>query len=119
MSDDFLPDCRARERRGAVRTSTGTKIPVYCANCGKHWGLVPEEMMTFAFVLCEGCAEKHGDIAHVYKEPDSVFWARVEEAQRETAGRLMTLPELALAIDENPAFRALARDWTRHVRKDL
>lgn len=81
--------------------------------------MVPEEAMTFAFVLCDSCAEKYGDIAHTYKEPDSVFWARLEEAQMERQGRAMTLAELVVAIDEDSTFQALARDWQKHVRKDL
>jgi hypothetical protein len=80
MTIDILPESRPRDRKGAVQTADGWMIPVYCANCGKRWGMVPEKHITFAFVLCESCVETHGVPAHFHMEPDRVFWDRVKEA---------------------------------------
>jgi hypothetical protein len=115
---DFLPDSRSRRRTGAVRSSTGTQVPVYCANCGREWGFVPEDAITFAFALCNECAEKHGDIAHTYSEPDSVFWERVANAQLEEAGRAFTPFELVLAVeDKSSPLAKLADEWAAYVRR--
>lgn len=97
---DFLPESRAREKRGVVRSAEhGNLIPIYCANCGTEWGLVPEHHVTFAFALCDPCSETHGDVAHTYKEPDSVFWERVQNAERESD------------------LSKIAREWEKHVAR--
>lgn len=75
--------------------------------------------MTFAFVLCEGCAETHGDVAHTYKEPDSVFWNRVSEAQVEEFGGLLDARQLAIQLDDSTSLMSrLAAEWMKQVRKD-
>lgn len=97
---------------GGIRSPIGTLIPIYCANCGVEWGKVPEEHITFAFALCNPCAEKHGDIAHTYKEPDEVFWRRVHDAQLEESGRLLTAAELTKELDDGSSLMSkLADEW--------
>jgi len=116
MANDILPDSRAREVRGSIRSPLGNLIPVHCANCGKPWGRVNEKDLTFAFALCDKCAETYGDDAHFYAEPDSVFWARVEEASKEAG---ITTPEqIAAAIESgaNP-IATLANEWHAKLRK--
>lgn len=121
---DVLPDSRSIERRGGIRAPNGeTLIPVYCANCGTPWGRVREKDMTFAFVLCQPCADKHGDIAHTYQEPDAAFWARIREAEQAQVKRLGRIPEdglepheLAIALsDPSSELSKLAEEWRRHV----
>lgn len=118
MSKDTLPDSRARERKGGIRGPDGnTLIPIYCANCGCDYGMVPEKMITFAFALCQPCADKFGPIAHMYQEPDAAFWERVENAQLE-AGKFLSVQELAVELDNPTSVMAkLAEEWRAHVRK--
>ncbi len=119
MGIDLLPDSRPREARGAVRGPNGeTLIPIYCANCGTEWGRVPSRLITFAFALCDPCAEKYGPIAHTYAEPDSVFWERVQNAQLEKHGTFLPLAELARELaDPKSTMSKLAEEWRRHVRQ--
>jgi len=107
---DILPDSRAKVARGSVRrvqtfgdeTYVTNWIPVYCHNCGKDNGYVPEENCNFTFWLCDPCAEKWGDkLFDHYVEPDVVFWQRVKEEQLDKHQREMTQTEL-LAELENP-----------------
>lgn len=117
-TDHILPESRMRVVVGSVRSDGGTMIPIFCANCGKKWGMVPEKHITFAFALCEPCAEKHGDVAHTYKEPDAVFWERIENAQREEHGRLLTVEEIRREIDAGTTPLArLAQEWQDHVSR--
>lgn len=118
MPADVLPDSRPRERRGGIRSPDGTIIPVYCANCGCKYGMVPEKMITFAFVLCQPCADTYGNIAHTYQEPDSVFWERVANAQREEFDQTLTIEKLAVELDDpSTTLAKLADEWEAHVRK--
>jgi hypothetical protein len=116
MAFDILPDSRARETRGSIRSPLGNLIPVHCANCGKPWGKVNETDLTFAFALCDKCAETYGDDAHFYKEPDAVFWARCEEATAEAG--ISTPEEIAREIERgsNP-IATLAAEWAAKLRK--
>lgn len=117
MKSDVLPESRARVVRGVVRGPCGNMIPIYCANCGNKWGLVPEHYVTFAFALCDSCAEKHGDIAHTYKEPDAEFWERVRQVEMEE--RQPITPELvAKRLDErNSTLSTLKREWDAKIRR--
>jgi hypothetical protein len=121
---DVLPDSRTRYRTGATLGARGeTMVPVYCANCGKPWGTVKEKDCTFAFVLCQPCADQGiGDVAHLYQEPDSVFWERIANAQAEerVRGRFVpTTPEQLLVVLDDPSsvFSKLAEEWRAYVRK--
>lgn len=100
----ILPESRLRDRlKGVVRgLFMGVSInwcPVFCANCAKPHGYVPEENMTFAFWLCDECAEKWGPHAGLMLMPDQVFWRKVMEEQLDKHGRLLTEKELQAAAD--------------------
>ena len=85
-------------------------VPLFCANCGKRCGRVPEDS-GHAFYLCSPCFDKHGVVAGTMVVPDEVFWATVREAQLETYGRELTLPELVVALDDpTSVLSKLARD---------
>lgn len=118
MAFDILPDSRARETRGSIRSPLGNLIPVHCANCGRRWGMVNEKNLTFAFALCTPCSEIYGDDAHFYKEPDHVFWERCAEAMAEA--HVETPEEVAALIEAggNP-IATLAADWAARVRQTL
>lgn len=100
---NLLPDCRAKRPTGAKAGPWELSwIPIFCANCGRPGGAVPEENVTFAFYLCNGCVEKHGAVAGTLMVPDELFWRRVAEAQLERYGRLLTAEEWQ-RIAEDPA----------------
>jgi len=82
---ELLPDSRLQVAKGVVRGPGGNWVPIFCANCGGPGGYVPEENMTFAFWLCNACAETFGPIAATMMVPDEVFWAEVaaERAAKE------------------------------------
>lgn len=108
---DILPDSRLARPIGAKNINSTWWIPIACANCGASGGFVPEENMTFAFYLCNSCAEKWGPIANTYVEPDELFFRRVTEAQLEKYGRLLGHEELLKALDDaNSPLAKLARD---------
>ena len=117
MSIDLLPESRAKNAgtpKKSVWRGNMWWVPVYCANCGKEHGSVPEENCTFAFFLCDNCADKCGPIAGMYMEPDAVFYKKVEEAQLEKYGRLLTTEELLIQLDDvNSFISRLARDRLR------
>jgi hypothetical protein len=116
---NVLPDSRARTNRGSIRRQGLNYIPIYCANCGVPYGMVPERLVTNAFALCVPCSEKHGPIAHTYQEPDAVFWRRVEEAQKEEYGRLLNPLELAVQLDDLGSVLArLAAEWRVRALKE-
>ena len=113
---DTLPESRMRRPVGGIRSPHGTLIPTYCAQCGKKWGMVPEKHITFAFVLCEPCAETMGPIAHTYKEPDDVFWKRVVDAQLEEHGEILGPEALAKELDDpTTVMSKLAVEWQAHT----
>lgn len=66
---DVLPDSRAREAKHVIRSPFGNLIQVFCANCGCEWGRVKEEEMTFAFVLCNRCAENGSKLTRRQRQP--------------------------------------------------
>ena len=82
---EILPDCRTREPTGAVsgRGDWSSWIPIFCANCGREGGKVPEVNMSFAFWLCESCYEAHGAIAATMVIPDEIFWQVLQDEQQE------------------------------------
>lgn len=120
MSDN-LPDSRSRAGRGVVLVNGENFVPVYCANCGKPYGVVPESHITHVFVLCDqGCAGKFGDLAHTYADPDELFRRNATEAQLEKFGRLLTPEEVEKAIeDRDSVFAALMRDWDARRRATI
>jgi len=96
---ETLPDSRARNGATILMGAGGVWVPVFCANCGKDGGMVPEQNMTFAFWLCAPCAETHGAIAGMLMLPDEVFWERVKQEQLEAHGRFLTEQELVAVVE--------------------
>ena len=104
------PDTIFTTKRLVNRGAEGMWEPVYCANCGKHEGLVPEKA-GFAFVLCDDCYGKHGLPAGLLAVPDEVFWGIVRDAQMEEFGRLLTTEEeVAELANPDSRMSMLARD---------
>jgi len=105
MPAELLPDSRlapATAPKGAVHSAAlGWMVPVFCANCGKSGGLVPQENMTFAFYLCQLCADAHGEIAGTMAVPDEVFWEEVKQEQLDAHGRLLSGEELVRVVEAN------------------
>ena len=120
----ILPDSRLRTSKGSFRMKGVNRIPVFCANCGRPWGTVPEGL-TYAFILCQTCADTYGDVAGLYKEPDDVFRQRCQDFVDEQAHRnrleadpLAFMKELAKQLeDPSSGMSKLAKDWQAHLRK--
>lgn len=87
---DVLPDSRLQTSKGVTRGPGGNWVPIFCAMCGSPGGLVPEENVTFAFYLCNPCAETHGQIAGTMMIPDEVFW---QDVAAEQVGKKQSTPE--------------------------
>ena len=116
MSVETLPDSRLKDSKGTVRLPFASIcpmnwVPIFCANCGAPGGWVPEETTTFAFYLCNSCAEKWSPLAGTLAVPDEVFWQKVKDAQIEKYGRELTREEIVAALeDQESALAKLARD---------
>ena len=42
---------------------------------------MPEDNASFAFYLCNNCADRWGPIANTYSEPDALFWERIHKGK--------------------------------------
>jgi hypothetical protein len=73
--------------------------PVYCANCGKPYGIIPKENTTFSFWVCPKCFEKYGEVAGTLAIPDDVWAEAVAEEMQEKHGR--HLSEIEIIILKN------------------
>jgi len=106
MAQDVLPDSRLKDKdKGNTRLAFANLcpmnwVPIFCANCGAKGGFVPEENCTFAFYLCNDCAEKWSPLVGTMAVPDDIFWQKVREAQVEKYGRELSVQELAAALAE-------------------
>lgn len=118
MSQDILPDSRAKSGRGAVIGKWGIYwIPVYCASCGVFYGRVPEESCTFAFWQCDKCFAKYGLVAGTMVEPETVFWQRVHQEIDEVYGRELTLEELQAIVDaDSTPLASLIKQGAANLR---
>jgi hypothetical protein len=101
---DVLPESRAREPKGVVRGAplrfpSMNWVPIFCANCGKPYGYVPEENCQFACWLCDPCAEQWGAQYGLLLMPDEVFWSRVAAEQLERYGRILTPEEFQVVAE--------------------
>jgi hypothetical protein len=67
--------------------------PTYCAHCGKQGPYVPRENTTWAFWLCQPCADTCGEIAGTYMMPDEEFNRKVEVEMLDRFGRVLTYNE--------------------------
>ena len=105
----LLPDCRLKTETTTQRHWNLNWQPIFCANCGKDGGWVPEETR-FIFYLCQPCADRHGQIDGTYMVPDEIFFETVKNAQLEEFGRELSVPELTEALSsESSVISTLAR----------
>jgi hypothetical protein len=122
VSADILPDSRARTNRGSVRLNGVNYIPIYCANCGKRYGMVPEQFITHVTALCDkGCSGQYGALAHHYVDADAAFRADAAEevaAVTKRLGRSVTHAELDEMAETHRTLSALARDWRERALKE-
>jgi hypothetical protein len=106
---EFIPpDSRLTNRlKGVIRGPfplLGTSInwiPIFCANCGKPHGYVPEENMDFVCWLCDGCAEKWGPELGGCLIPDEIFWRKAHFEQLDKYGRILSASELQSVVDSS------------------
>ena len=117
MSAVVPPDSRLRDRlKGVVRgllpgVGFVNWVPIFCANCGKPNGYVPEENMDFVCWLCDPCAVTVGPELVGVLIPDEIFWMKAEAEQLEKHGRLLNMAELQVAADSPcTALGKLLRD---------
>ena len=112
MTIDILPDSRTR----VIVTPKGSKFgnglwwqPIYCMNCGKPGGMVPEG--TPVSYLCDDpCAQKWGKAANEAFMPDEVFYRLVADACQDAFGRQLELSEVELQLqDPESLVSTLAR----------
>lgn len=101
------PDSRLRDRsKGAVRgffRGVGfiNWVPIFCANCGKPNGYVPEENMDFVCWMCTECSVKCGPELASMMVPDEIFWAKARGEQLERYGRLLNEQELQVIAESS------------------
>jgi hypothetical protein len=105
VGKDLLPDSRLKDNKGALRLPFANRmpmnwVPIFCANCGAPGGWVPEDTTTFAFYLCNPCAEKWSPLAGTMAVPDEVFWQKVRDAEMEQYGRVLSTPEVIEALND-------------------
>ena len=118
MSADVLPDSRARNSKDVVLVNGINYVPIFCANCGRRYGMVPESQITHVTALCDtgGCSEQYGHAAHFMADGDTAMrenTAEVHAALVKKLGRPITgaeLDEMARTGAE-PKLSALYRDW--------
>jgi hypothetical protein len=116
---NILPDSRLRETKDVKRFQTPNRtisnwVPIFCANCGKSGGSVPQENCSFAFYLCDPCCETHGGIAGTYMMPDDVFWAKVHNEEKDKYGKNLTHFELDEVLkDDHNTITKLLRERPR------
>lgn len=99
---EVLPLCTTRETRGAIHIrGLGNAIPVYCMNCGIHYGYRNDAPPAAGYVgvICEPCAEKWQPLLGVALVPDQVHAQRASEAMQEDYGRLLSTLEQAIELD--------------------
>lgn len=105
---EILPDSRLqRASKGATWRGGAWWVPVYCANCGKPYGLVPEENCVFACWLCNDCQPKWGQVAGLMLMPDEVFWEKVNQEQLDKHGRLLSETELVAEVEKSTSLGKL------------
>lgn len=108
----ILPDSRPQVVRNSWnRGALGYWRKIFCASCGADGGNVPESACTFAFYLCDPCAEAYGNIPGMVMQPDAAFWETVHLESLEKVGRdLLPLEQEALLADPESWLSRLARD---------
>lgn len=113
---DILPVCTTRSKRGGLSIRGVWCVPIHCMFCGKHNGYCNESATDpgggYVGYCCDDCASipRNSDLVGLSLIPDEVHWQRVREAQLEEHGKLLTLDELAVALDDvNSPMSVLAR----------
>lgn len=104
---DILPDSRMQDRRQFVPGPGGNWVPIFCANCHREGGLVPEENMSFAFWLCNPCFAKCGELTIGLVMPDQVFWEEVKQAQLAKYGHIPTADEVIVSLADTGSLESL------------
>lgn len=108
---DLLPDCRAKVVRGRIYRAGQSWIPVFCPHCGAEGPMIPENNREFAFYQCEPCADKFPTPDGMVRVPDDVWNERIQHAQQEDYGRVLTVFEQVIELsDVNSKLSKLARD---------
>jgi hypothetical protein len=106
---ETLPDSRLSNLNGSVLMDwpldDGTIVriecvPIFCANCGKPYGFVPKDNITFVCWFCDPCFEKYGKQAGMLYSPDHEFRENVKNEMETRFGRHLTAEEL-LANKDN------------------
>lgn len=110
---DILPLCTTRETRGAIWIKgLGAAIPTYCMNCGIHYGYRNDAPPAAGYVgvLCDPCGDKWMPLAGVSLVPDQVHAQRARDAMLEAHGRLLSVVEQAIELDDvNSVLSRFAR----------
>jgi hypothetical protein len=111
----ILPDSRPKFSRQTKRVTvqglgTVNLVPIFCANCGKPYGYVPEENMDFVCWLCDPCSDKWGAQYGLAKMPNEVFWSKVQAEMMEKYGRILTDEELRAATETASPLTTLLRE---------
>lgn len=113
---DLLPTSVAKVQKNVKWFHGANWVPIFCANCGKSGGYVPEDTKNHAFYLCgdavgEGCYAKFGAVAGTYAVPDEVFFERVKQESIEKYGHELTATEQLQALaDPESTLSKLARE---------
>jgi hypothetical protein len=106
----LLPDTRLKIPTKVQRHKDQNWVPIFCANCGKDGGWVPDNS-TFAFYICTPCAAKCGNIDGTYMVPDEVFFDKLRNVQIEEFGRELSVYEMTEAIkNENNVLSKLVSE---------
>lgn len=120
LTAEVLPSSVCREVRGVVLDRNNQPwIPIYCANCGKSGGMVPEPSKDFAFYLCDSpCGEMWSPLMDYMVVPQEKFWEIARQEQMERLGRHMTELEIVQALaDPNHWIQSLVRSEAEHIKR--
>lgn len=112
-----LPDSRLKSSRVVVRGLLGGKVvnwvKIFCANCGKPYGMVPEASCTFACWLCDPCADKWGPEFGAALMPEEVFWRNVHQEMLDVHGRILNDDELRKVAETSSPLTTLLREGAK------
>jgi hypothetical protein len=107
MVDNLLPDSRLKSPKGEVFHKGLNWEPIFCANCGVMGAYTPKG--NWAFWLCNPCAENWVPLANTLLVPDEVFWEKVNQAQMEEYGHILTQEEVAKELSNPTSVMSLLK----------
>lgn len=108
---NILPTSAAKVTKNVIVRAGVPWVPIFCANCGKDGGLVPEEVKHVAFYLCDPCGEKWSPLVDQMVVSDEFFWSKINEAMREADGRVLEPWEIVEALKNGDHYLSkLARE---------